>query len=204
MFDVDPAGRTPNSVNLLLVMLLCVLPLNWVKADTFPGKTWNKVVNPEIHGWSSVKLTEARTYSEALDTAAVMIVHDGVLIDAWGDIARKYPAASIRKSLLSALYGIQVGKGNIGLLDSLEDLRVEDEPPGLTHKERQARVVDLLMARSGVYHPAAGETAYMKDRRPRRESHAPGEFWYYNNWDFNVLGTIYEMAAEEEILPSIV
>jgi len=191
-------------VKLLLILLLCVVPLERAKAETFPGKAWNTSADPEIHGWSAAKLAEARTYSEALDTAAVMIVHDGVLIDAWGDIAREYPAASIRKSLLSALYGIQVGKGTIGLSDTLEDLGIEDEPPGLTPEERQARVVDLLMARSGVYHPAAGETAYMKDRRPRRGSHAPGEFWYYNNWDFNVLGTIYETAAQEEIVPSLV
>jgi CubicO group peptidase (beta-lactamase class C family) len=32
----------------------------------------------------------------------------------------------------------------------------------------------------------------MKRNRPARGSHAPGTFWYYNNWDFNVLGTIFE------------
>ena len=32
----------------------------------------------------------------------------------------------------------------------------------------------------------------MKKNRPARGSHAPGTFRYYNNWDFNVLGTIFE------------
>jgi CubicO group peptidase (beta-lactamase class C family) len=32
----------------------------------------------------------------------------------------------------------------------------------------------------------------MKKNRPPRGSHAPGTFWYYNNWDFNALGTIFE------------
>jgi CubicO group peptidase (beta-lactamase class C family) len=36
------------------------------------------------------------------------------------------------------------------------------------------------------------ETESMKKNRPARGSHAPGTFWYYNNWDFNVLGTIFE------------
>jgi CubicO group peptidase (beta-lactamase class C family) len=56
-------------------------------------------------------------------------------------------------------------------------------------------VADLLKARSGVYHPALYETEAMKARRPERGSHAPGSFYYYNNWDFNALGTIYEKAA---------
>jgi len=39
------------------------------------------------------------------------------------------------------------------------------------------------------------ETPAMARARPPRGSHAPGTFWYYNNWDFNVLGTIYERAT---------
>jgi CubicO group peptidase (beta-lactamase class C family) len=34
--------------------------------------------------------------------------------------------------------------------------------------------------------------ASAKAERPFRGSHAPGTHWYYNNWDFNVLGTIYK------------
>ena len=38
-----------------------------------------------------------------------------------------------------------------------------------------------------------------RPRWPRRDRRAaattPGTFWYYNNWDFNVLGTIYEHAT---------
>jgi CubicO group peptidase (beta-lactamase class C family) len=35
----------------------------------------------------------------------------------------------------------------------------------------------------------------MAKARPLRGSHPPGTFWYYNNWDFNALGTIYEKAT---------
>ena len=35
----------------------------------------------------------------------------------------------------------------------------------------------------------------MAKQRPARGSHEPGTFWYYNNWDFNALGTIYEHAT---------
>ena len=58
---------------------------------------------------------------------------------------------------------------------------------------------ELLEARSGVYHAALFETASMAALRPPRHSHPPGTFWYYNNWDFNTLGTIYEHATRHSI-----
>ena len=64
-------------------------------------------------------------------------------------------------------------------------------------------MVDLLRARSGVYLAAAGEVDAMRDARPPRGSHAPGTFWYYNNWDFNVLGTIYRRVTGEDIFQAI-
>jgi CubicO group peptidase (beta-lactamase class C family) len=63
-------------------------------------------------------------------------------------------------------------------------------------------VRDLLMARSGTYHPAAYETGDMRRNRPERGSHAPGTFWWYNNWDFNALGTIYRQQTGEDIFQS--
>jgi CubicO group peptidase (beta-lactamase class C family) len=40
----------------------------------------------------------------------------------------------------------------------------------------------------------------MKAIRPERGSHAPGTFWYYNNWDFNALGTIFDQETREETI----
>jgi CubicO group peptidase (beta-lactamase class C family) len=67
-----------------------------------------------------------------------------------------------------------------------------DDYSSLTPAERQATVRQLLQARSGVYLPTAAETPDMRAARPLRGSHPPGSFWYYNNWDFNVLGEIYQ------------
>ena len=35
--------------------------------------------------------------------------------------------------------------------------------------------------------------------RPARGSHPPGSFFYYNNWDFNALGTIFIQVTGEDI-----
>jgi CubicO group peptidase (beta-lactamase class C family) len=39
----------------------------------------------------------------------------------------------------------------------------------------------------------------MAARRPPRGTHPHGTFWYYNNWDFNTLGAIYEHATRSSI-----
>jgi CubicO group peptidase (beta-lactamase class C family) len=163
----------------------------------YPGEAWQEATTPEQLGWSSEKLARAREYSEQIGSAAVMIVDDGVVVDAWGDITRNYMCHSVRKSLISALYGIYAAEGKIVLSKTLQELGIDDYTP-LTETEKQATVADLLRARSGVYIPAAGEAPSMEAMRPERGSHAPGTFWYYNNWDFNALGTIFDQKTGEE------
>jgi CubicO group peptidase (beta-lactamase class C family) len=61
----------------------------------------------------------------------------------------------------------------------------------------------LLQARSGIYHEAAAESQWMKDTRPERGSHAPGAFHYYNNWDFNALGTIFTQYTGKGVFEAL-
>jgi CubicO group peptidase (beta-lactamase class C family) len=166
-------------------------------AAVYPGADWTWADSPESVGWSSDELAEAQAYAERIGSAAVMIVDDGVVVDAWGDLAHKYRCHSMRKSLISALYGIYVAEGKIDLSATLQGLGIDDRTP-LTEVEKTATVAQLLSARSGVYIEAAGEVAAMKALRPERGSHEPGTFWYYNNWDFNALGTIFDQLSGEE------
>lgn len=161
-----------------------------------PGKTWEK---RRPAGWSEAGLKAAREYAATLKTAAVVIVQDGAIVDEWGDVEKEYPCHSMRKSFLSALYGIAVAEGKIDVSQSLGELGIDDNEPALTETEKKATVHDLLKARSGIYHPALYETASMKAVKPLRGSHAPGTWWSYNNWDFNALGTIYEKLTGEKI-----
>lgn len=152
-------------------------------------------------GWSKEKLALAHAYAstDSIHTSAVIILQHGRVIDQWGDTAQKIDSYSVRKSLLSALYGIYVAEGAIDPNETLEHLGIDDSPDPLTKEEKQARVVDLLRARSGIYHLVDFETKSMASSRPARGSHPPGTFWYYNNWDFNVLGTIFEKKTGKKI-----
>ena len=108
---------------------------------------------------------------------------------AFGEIARPVIIHSMRKSILNALYGEAIGRGAIDPHLTMAEIGIDDDP-NLNEREKSATILDLLGARSGVYLPAP--VHQLVPGRPARGSHAPGTFWNYNNWDFNVLGNIYE------------
>jgi CubicO group peptidase (beta-lactamase class C family) len=204
-FDVlISIGHKLILVFIFALIVACTTPTKWdiyegPAKESYPGEHWQKAATPAQLGWSSEKLALARAYSKNIGSAAVMIVDDGIVVDAWGDVTKKFKNHSMRKSLLSALIGIHVDQGNIDLSKTIEELDIDDYEPSLTQDEKQATVGDLIKARSGIYHPALGEAGAMKALRPKRYSHAPGTYWYYNNWDFNALGTIFEQEANTKI-----
>jgi CubicO group peptidase (beta-lactamase class C family) len=195
-----PAGDPMRSfLGLAFTAFLSAVLALGANAD--PVGHWENA-DPTEGGLSGEGLKAVQDYGGALNPTAIMIVRDGRVIASWGDVSRKVDVASVRKSLLSALYGVAASEGRINLASTLAQLGIDDKPPSLTEVEKQATVRDLLMARSGVYHHAAHETAEMKENRPERGSHPPGSFWFYNNWDFNVLGAIYRKATGEDIFQS--
>ncbi|MHC4558055.1 MAG: serine hydrolase domain-containing protein [Planctomycetota bacterium] len=169
-----------------------------VTGDDTAREFWDKTTATEELGWSSAKLKALEQDLEKQKTAALMIVTDGKVVFEWGKTTNNIYSHSTRKSLLSALYGIFAAEGKIDTSLTLEQLDIEEKVP-LTDTEKQAQVIDLLKARSGVYIPAAAETRSMRAARPKRGSHEPGTNWYYNNWDFNVLGTIFKQLTGEDI-----
>jgi CubicO group peptidase (beta-lactamase class C family) len=167
-----------------------------------PGSHWMMYQTPEEAGWSSVKLKEAKKVFNKMNASAVMVIYKGNVLLAWGDVNRRFLVHSIRKSFVSAIYGIYVKEKKININETLEELKINDREP-LTETEKQAKISDLLKARSGIYIPAACETPQMKAQRPKRGSHKPGEFWYYNNWDFNVLGAILEQKTGKSVFENL-
>ncbi len=162
------------------------------------AEPWLEFAVSEDAGFSSAKLADARAFADTIRSAAVVAVYRGRLIASWGAVDRNLMLHSVRKSFVGALYGIAIAEGKVKLDQTLAQLRIEDEPP-LTTEEKKARIGDLLSARSGVYHRAAYASGDQDSDRPERGSHAPGTFWFYNNWDFNVIEAIYERATGQDV-----
>jgi CubicO group peptidase (beta-lactamase class C family) len=163
--------------------------------QVYPDARWKYVAAPEKNGWSSAKLELAERFARRIGSAAVMVVEGGLVVAALGPVDHRYPLHSIRKPLMSAMVGIYAARGLIDIHKTLGALGIDDVAPALSAIEKQATLADLISSRSGVYHPALAESAGMARSRPARGSHRPGSFWYYNNWDFNAVGTIFEQAA---------
>ncbi|HET9399612.1 MAG TPA: serine hydrolase [Candidatus Acidoferrales bacterium] len=159
---------------------------------------WDRTTPAEA-GWSIEELQAAKSYAVAIGTQSWLLVENGKIVDSFGPIDTVNSLHSARKSFMSAMYGQAIAEGKIDVQKTLADLGVDDNDPKLTADEKQATIRDLLMARSGVYHIAQGEAASMAAARPKRFSHAHGTFWYYNNWDFNVLGTLFNQLTKTSL-----
>ncbi len=163
-------------------------------AGIYPGETWDTFSSPEAAGWETAPLAQARDYFEQIESAAVVLIYDGAVVLEWGEVERKFLAHSIRKSFMSGLYGIHVSEGHLTLNTTMEELEIGDLPP-LWDLEKEARVIHLLKSTSGVYHSAAAVAASVAETRPARGLHTPGTHWWYNNWGFNALLTIFEQET---------
>ncbi len=164
--------------------------------DYYPGVSWEKVDTSEEMGWSSECLQLAKILSNEIGSAAVLVVTGGKIVAAWGETTQRFSCHSMRKSLLSSLIGISVSEGQIDLSHTVADFKLDDNEPNLMAKEKEATVADMLKARSGIYHPS---NCQLNTQLPERGSHEHGTFWFYNNWDFNALGTIFELATQQSI-----
>ena len=177
-----------------LIFILLFFTLIQVRAQTdFPGKFWKAYQDPEQAGFSTDKLQKVLDQFHQSKGAVLLIIHDGKILLADGPLHRRFRQASIRKSYLSALYGAAVHEGDIDTTQTLKALR-QDDIQGLSSDELQATVWDLLRSRSGVYHPSSYS---LNSNFPARGSKKPGTYWWYNNWDFNMLGTIYNQKVND-------
>src|SRR5690625_2282454 len=159
----------------------------------FPGKTWEKIADPEAVGFPAEALNEAEQMLEEMDSAGFMAVLGGRVLFEHGDLEIVSYSASVRKSILAMLYGRYVESGEIDLDATLGELGIDDKL-GLLPVEKTATVHDLLRARSGIYHPRSN-TRDNWTSAPRRGSQPPGSYYLYNNWDFNALGSIFVLST---------
>lgn len=186
--EVSPRARAESSTTI-------------PHTPTFPKGEWEKIEAPEAVGWSSDGLERVRQHLSTLSSSGFIAVVGGRVLMDYGDTEVVSYIASVRKSVLSILYGIYQERGVIDLDLTLADLGIDDHQP-LTEKERRAKISDLLAARSGVYHPASNGGDDLA-HAPPRGSQEPGDYYLYSNWDFNALGTIFEQETGKDIYDAL-
>jgi len=163
------------------------------------GSEWEKAA-PEACGFDPETLAKIPEMirSKNMGTTGLMIVAGGRVIYTFGDVEQVSYIASCRKSVLSMLYGKYVKNGTIRLDETVEDLGIDDVG-GLLPREKLATVRDLISARSGCYHPASNPGGIPEGKVLERGVTEHGTKFVYNNWDFNVAGTVFEMKTKKSI-----
>ena len=172
-------------ISMICLLLFSVVAL----ADPWP------VAEPESVGFQKDKLEKVAEYAkENTGTTGLVVVVNGKIIYTYGDIKQVSYTASCRKSVLSMLYGKYVANGTIKLDETIGQLGIDDVQ-GLLPQEKEATVYDLITARSGVYHPASNPGGIPEDRKYERGVTKHGTRFVYNNWDFNVAGTVFTLKT---------
>jgi len=164
-----------------------------------PGATWT-AVKPEAAGYSSARLESLRSWLKTLDTKAMLVVVHGHVIFEYGDVAHASKVASVRKSVLSMLYGPYVMNGRIDPRKTVKELGLQEAEPFLPIEEH-ATLDQLLTARSGIYLKSGNDN--LDAVAPKRGSEYPGTRMQYNNWDFNAAGTAFEKLTGKTIYQAL-
>ncbi len=189
--------RTLSTLLILgaIALIYSCMPRVWYKKSAYGTEMLRADLLP--------KVTHDRLEKYIQDTAqnaqAVVVIQDEKIILEVGKTQKLINCHSARKSIMSLLIGIAKEKGLLNLDETLAQLGIDESKTPLTAQEKTATIRDLLMAKSGVYLQAEAETDFAKANRPKRGQYKPGEFFFYNNFDFNVLGTILEKKSGKSI-----
>lgn len=180
-------------------MLSFASPHTWFyKSASFEGTSIEKVTSLNNSTFTQEKLTEIENYlKEESETTSMLVLENGKVVFEYGDVSEISYLASARKSILSMLYGKYVENGSIDLQQTIGEFGI-DEDDGLLPIEKQATIENLITARSGVFHqPANG--GYDTNNLKKRGSVQPGEYFLYNNWDFNAAGYVLEKTSGNSV-----
>jgi CubicO group peptidase (beta-lactamase class C family) len=164
-----------------------------------PGATWT-VVKPEQVGYSSARFEALRRWLGTTDTTAMLVALHGQVIFQYGDVSHASKIASVRKSVLSMLYGNYIARGIVDVHKTVMELGLQEAEPFLAI-EQHATLEHLITARSGIYLKSGNDN--LDAVAPKRGSEFPGTRMQYNNWDFNAAGTAFEKLTGKTIYQAL-
>lgn len=176
-------------------------PAALAASPAWPGAGWDSIADPRRVGWTRAGLDSVRARLSTMATTGMMAVVGGRVLMTYGNVDTVTYLASVRKSILSMMFGNYVRDGTVDLNKSLADLGMDDVG-GLTDQEKQATVKDLITARSGVYHAASNPGDDLASAPPRG-SQKHGTYMLYSNWDFNALGGAFEIMTKRDIYDAL-
>lgn len=180
------------ATGLVLVIILAVWA-SFPQIKRVPNQ-WGKGF-ARSQRWDQDTIQALKHYlSSAQYVDAFVAIDKDQEIFSFGETDKLINLHSLRKPIMSLLIGIAHDKGLIDLSETLGELGIGEFGVELTKVEQSASIRDLLMSRSGIYIDADAQPEMDKER-PKRGQYKPGEYYYYNNFDFNVIGSILKIKT---------
>lgn len=199
------SSQNEKAMNITkMVFLLAIISLQGcgIYKAQFEGTPFEKHQTLEGTGFTRDRLDSLTNFlKNNLETTGMVVLHDGKVLYTYGDIEEVSYIASCRKSILSILYGKYVEKGTIDLNQTIGAIGI-NEDKGLLPIEKTATVNDIITSRSGVFYEPVNK-GYDERNILERGSVQPGDYFVYNNWDFNVAGYILEKKSGKSVYQEI-
>jgi CubicO group peptidase (beta-lactamase class C family) len=186
---------------LIILILIAFVGCGTSKAQ-LDGTPFERYTSLEGTAFNQERLDSLTSFLEKnLETTGMLILQNGKILYEYGDIEEISYIASCRKSVLSILYGKYVENGTIDLNQTIGDIGI-DEDEGLLDIEKTATVENIITSRSGVFYEPVN-VGYDKENILERGAVKPGDYFVYNNWDFNVAGYILEEKSGNSVYQEI-
>lgn len=162
------------------------------KSPSYEGIAFQKVTPESNSSFTKEKLDEIENYIEQESkTTSMIVIENGKVVYEYGDVSEISYIDNARGSILSILYGKYVENGTVNLNETIGNIEI-DEDYELLPIEKQATVDHLITSRSGVFHQSKN---YNNDASKKRGSVKPGEYFLYDNWNYNVAGHVLEQKT---------
>ncbi|PTX61446.1 CubicO group peptidase (beta-lactamase class C family) [Kordia periserrulae] len=167
-------------------------PQTWLyKSASFEGEAFPKNTSLTNSIFTKEKIQEISNYlKEEAETTSMLVLENGKVVFEYGDVSEISNVSTVRKGIVSLLYGKYVENGLIELNQTLETLGI-DEEDGLLSSEKEATIQDVLTARSGIFHEAVHDERAIFEKQ-ERGTKPPGTYFLPNQWDYNVAAHILE------------
>ena len=184
------------ALTLLFITLSYTSFQTWFyKNAAFKGTAFEKKVIDNNSYFTKEKFTEITTYlTDESQTTSMLVLENGKIVYEYGNTSEISNLSDAKISILSMLFGNYVENGTINLQETLDENNINDFIE-LLPIEKQATINNLLTSTSGVFYADYDRRYFTLFERKERGSVQPGEYFTYNNWDYNVASFILEQKS---------
>lgn len=181
---------------ILFIILSYTSIQTWFyKNPSSDGVTFEKKAITDSSYFTKEKFNEVDTYlKEESETTSMLVLENSKIVYEYGDVSEISTLGDAKISILSLLFGKYVENGAINLQETIGENNINDFI-GLLPIEKQATIENLLTSTSGVLYSDIERRNFTIFERKERGSVKPGEYFTFNNWDYNVASHILEKKS---------